>query len=103
MSDSIQLIIHSGKNTLSRHQITAGAGKSGKAIVIEATDKVRYELLDEITGSAPHQILLVRKGKDLHILLNAQGNVEERQQPADLIIQNYYEHGKSQLIGLAED
>lgn len=103
MSNFIKIITHSDNQAEIKQNVTAGSGKTGNPTVIKVIEKARYELLDAETQYAPQQILLVRKGKDLHILVNAQGNADELLQPADLVIQDYYEYGKSQLVGLAED
>ena len=104
MINDIQVITRNAKTTEeSKVLVKVGSGKAGKAIVIKAQAGATYELSDVIKHRAPDQILLQRKGKDLHILLNVDGQAAEKDQPADVIIENYYGEGKAQLIGLAED
>lgn len=71
--------------------------KSGdKPVVIKASKKVNYELIDELTGTAPHHIITKRSGQDLHVSFGETSD-------ADLIISGFYKHIKGALIGLAED
>ena len=104
MINDIQLITKSAKTTEeSTIVVKVGAGKAGQAITIKAQAGVSYELRDIIKNRAPDQLLFKRKGKDLLILLNTEGNDTDKDQPADIVIENYYGEGKAKLIGLSED
>lgn len=104
MINDIQVITRNAKSTEETTVVVkAGSGKAGRATIIKAQAGVTYELSDVIKHRAPDQILLMRKGKDLHILLNVDGQAAEKDQPADIIIENYYGEGKAKLVGLAED
>ena len=104
MINDIEIITKSAKSAeQSTVVVKVGAGKAGQATVIKAQAGVSYELRDVIKHRAPDQILLKRKGKDLHVLLNAEGNAADQDQPADIIIENYFGEGKAKLVGIAED
>ena len=104
MINDIEIIIKSAKaaeeNTV---VVKSGSGKAGQPTIIQAKAGVTYELRDVIKHRAPDQILLMRKGKDLWILLNADGEETDQEQPADIIIENYYGEGKVKLAGVAEN
>ncbi|MGY4676011.1 Ig-like domain-containing protein, partial [Ursidibacter arcticus] len=60
-------------------------------------EKVSYELVNQDTNAGPERIFAERKGNDLHIAF-------EENQPADLIIKDYYSSEElSPVIGLGED
>ena len=104
MINDIQLITKSTKTAEESTVIVkVGAGKAGQPTVIKAQAGVSYELRDIIKNRAPDQLLFKRKGKDLLILLNAEGKDTDQDQPADIVIENYYGEGKVKLIGLSED
>ena len=104
MINDIQLITKSAKTAEeSTVVVKVGAGKAGQATIIKAQAGVSYELRDIIKNRAPDQLLFKRKGKDLLILLNTEGNDTDKDQPADIVIENYYGEGKVKLIGIAED
>ena len=68
MINDIQVITRNAKTTEeSKVLVKVGSGKAGKAIVIKAQAGATYELSDVIKHRAPDQILLQRKGKDLHM------------------------------------
>ena len=104
MINDIQLITKSTKTAEESTVIVkVGAGKAGQPTVIKAQAGVSYELRDIIKNRAQDQLLFKRKGKDLLILLNAEGKDTDQDQPADIVIENYYGEGKVKLIGLSED
>ena len=104
MINDIQLITKSAKTAEeSTVVVKVGAGKAGQPTIIKAQAGESYELRDIIKNRAPDQLLFKRKGKDLLILLNAEGTDADQEQPADIVIENYYGEGKVKLIGLSED
>ena len=104
MINDIQLITKSAKTAEENTVVVkVGAGKAGQATIIKAQAGVSYELRDIIKNRAPDQLLFKRKGNDLLILLNTEGNDTDKDQPADIVIENYYGEGKAKLIGLSED
>ena len=104
MINDIQIITKSAKTAEeSTIIVKVGAGKTGQPTVIKAQGGATYELRDIIKNRAPDQVLFKRKGKDLLILLNAEGTDADKDQPADIVIENYYGEGKAKLVGIAED
>lgn len=104
MINDIQIITKSTKTAKeSTVVVKVGAGKTGQPTVIKAQAGSTYELRDIIKNRAPDQVLFKRKGKDLLILLNAEGTDADKDQPADIVIENYYGEGKAKLVGIAED
>ncbi|MFL1731975.1 hypothetical protein, partial [Moraxella oculi] len=94
MSKHIALKIHNATQTVANHTVIV---KDGKPTVIKAASKVNYELLDVARGTAPDHIITKRVGKNLHIILDKEG------QDDDIIIEGYYEKADSALVGLSED
>ena len=104
MINDIQIITKSTKTAKeSTVVVKVGAGKTGQPTVIKAQAGSTYELRDIIKNRAPDQVLFKRKGKDLLILINAEGVDSEKELPADIVIENYYGEGKAKLVGIAED
>ena len=104
MINDIQIITKSTKTTEENTVVVkVGPGKSGQPTIIKAQSGATYELRDIVKNQAPDQVLFKRKGKDLHILINAEGIKSEKDLPADIIIENYYGEGKAKLVGIAED
>ena len=104
MINDIQIITKSAKTTEENTVVVkVGPGKSGQPTIIKAQSGATYELRDIVKNRAPDQVLFKRKGKDLHILINAEGIKSEKDLPADIIIENYYGEGKAKLVGIAED
>lgn len=102
-NSTIQFITQHGRENQSSVTVQAGAGKQGKALRLSAAKGAVYELRDLQTQVAPDQVLLMRKGNDLHILLGVEGIISEKDQPADIIVEGYYDGNESKLVGLAED
>ena len=71
--------------------------KDGKPTIIKAIDKVNYEFHDTAIDRAPNHIITKRKGKDLHV------SFEEEGEESDLIIEGFYDSPDSALLGIAED
>ena len=92
--NAITIKVNDQVKTIAEHNLIV---QDDKATVIQATNKVNYELLDEVTGHAPKHIVTKRVDKDLHI------SFEEDSEGADLIIEGFYDEVDSALIGLAED
>ncbi|MBO1531904.1 Ig-like domain-containing protein [Psychrobacter sp. F1192] len=92
--NAITIKVNDQVKTIAEHNLIV---QDDKATVIQATNKVNYELLDEATGHAPKHIVTKRVDKDLHI------SFEEGSEGADLIIEGFYDKADSALIGLAED
>ncbi|MGP9558693.1 hypothetical protein ACT3QQ_13865, partial [Psychrobacter sp. AOP7-A1-24] len=70
---------------------------NGQPAIIQATEKVNYELLDESTGRAPYHVITKRVDNNLQLSFD-----EDIENP-DLIIEGFYDTANSELIGLAED
>ncbi|MGP9519944.1 MULTISPECIES: hypothetical protein, partial [unclassified Psychrobacter] len=70
---------------------------NGQPAIIQATEKVNYELLDESTGRAPHHVITKRVDNNLQLSFD-----EDIENP-DLVIEGFYDTANSELIGLAED
>lgn len=74
---------------------------NGKQLIIQAQEKVNYQLIDDATGHGPQNIIAKRDGKDLVITLE-DGNLTP-----DIIIKGYYGENTSEttnlLVGLHED
>ena len=104
MVNDIQLITKLGAQAeASTVVVKVGAGKSGEPLVIKAQSGASYELREMLKNRAPEQVLIKRKGKNLEIMLGAEGVEADKELPADIIIENYFSEGKIKLIGLAED
>lgn len=56
----------------------------GNPVVLQAKDKVNYQLIDDQTGFGPQNIIAKREGKNLKIFL------EDGDMNADIIIEGYY-------------
>ncbi|WP_201546888.1 GA-like domain-containing protein [Psychrobacter lutiphocae] len=91
---TVTVKVNNATQTIAEHQVVT---KNGQPTVIQATNKVNYELVDQATGRAPNHIVTKRVGNDLHLSL------EDDSQDSDLIIEGFYEDADSALIGLAED
>lgn len=69
-------------------------------LVIQAQDKVNYQLIDDSTGLAPQNIITKREHNNLIIML------EDGDTNPDIIIENYYrdnEEATNLIIGQHED
>ncbi|SSY80833.1 Ig-like domain-containing protein [Alysiella crassa] len=77
--------------------IASHTAEAGKPLVLEAKNKVNYQLIDNATGFAPENIMTLRQGDDLMIMLN-DGDTN-----SDIVIKGYFD-GKtdSLLVGLHE-
>ncbi|UZA34997.1 Calx-beta domain-containing protein [Moraxella bovis] len=73
------------------------ATHDGQPDVIKADKNVNYEFFDHSIGRAPNHIIAKRKGKDLHVSFEREG------QNDDLIIEGFFEDEDKALIGVAED
>ncbi|WP_264695184.1 Calx-beta domain-containing protein [Moraxella bovis] len=73
------------------------ATHDGQPDVIKADKNVNYEFFDHSIGRAPNHIIAKRKGKDLHVSFEREG------QNDDLIIEGFFEDEYKALIGVAED
>ncbi|OOR85223.1 GA-like domain-containing protein, partial [Moraxella canis] len=90
---TISLKLNTATQTVAEYTIIT---QDGSPTVIQASNKVNYELIDQATGRGPERILTKRVGQDLHI--SFENNADE----ADLIIEDFYNNLDSALIGLAE-
>ena len=103
MNNDIQLISKTSKTAEPDVVlIKADSGKTGQTVTIKAQANSTYELRNP-KGKAPDQILMIRKGKDLHLLLNPEGDESDLNQKADLVIENYFGESGVKPIGVAEN
>ena len=78
---SLKIIQH-GKTQQIR-LVQAGAGIAGQAVVIQASDAARYQLVNVVTLASPAKLQLKRVGDALHLVLPG-GDIEA----PDLVIQD---------------
>lgn len=73
----------------------------GDVVIIAAEENVKYELIDDVSGYAPENIIVQRVDDDLHILL------EDGDDLVDVIIEDYYDESlsgaDSQIVGRHEN
>lgn len=86
--------VNNDTQTIAEHAVIT---QDGKPTIIKASQKVNYELIDKATGHAPNHIITKRVGNDLHV------SMEDEGKDSDLIIEGFYDHPDSALIGLAEN
>ena len=91
---AITIKVHNQAQNVANVAITT---KDGQPTVIKAMKQVNYEPVDESTGHAPHHLITKRVNQDLQV------SFDEDIETPDLIIEGFYEHSESQLIGLAEN
>ncbi|MDD5405770.1 MAG: cadherin-like domain-containing protein, partial [Sulfurovaceae bacterium] len=103
MAKVIQLITKGATEQIST--VIVGASSMGNPLIIKAQKGVHYELRDATTHFAPHQVLLVRKGKDLLIKLDMHEDESDKAASPDIVIENYYGYGdySGNLVGMSED
>ncbi len=65
MSKQYIIKSHSANAGQEVFNLTGGIGKSGKPLVIQVKGQRKFELIDEATQKAPHNIRVRRIGKDL--------------------------------------
>jgi len=102
MQITVQILVHAKNKVDTQHTVSTGAGRSGNPLILKATKGVKYELRDNGIKFAPDQVLVKRKGDNLEINLDDDGekNIDAE---ADIVIENYYTESNVELIGLAED
>jgi hypothetical protein len=86
-------IIQQGK-TLQVRTIQNGAGITGQAVVIQAADAARFQLVNVVTLVSPAKLQLKRVGDALHLVLPG-GDIEA----PDLVIQDYFKVAGASLQG----
>ncbi|MER2164827.1 MAG: hypothetical protein ABS921_11935, partial [Psychrobacter alimentarius] len=91
---TINIKVNGQAETVAEHTVVT---QDGTPTVLQATDKINYEFLDESTGYAPNNIITKRVGQDLQI------SFESDSVDPDLIIEGFYDATESALIGVAED
>jgi hypothetical protein len=89
---SLKIIQH-GKTQQAR-LVQSGAGMAGQAVVIQATDAARYQLVNVVTLVSPNKLQLKRVGDALHLVLPG-GDIEA----PDLVIQDYFQVKGASLQG----
>lgn len=96
MNDKYSLkIIQHGKTQQTR-LLRSGSGMAGQAVVIQATDAARYQLVNVVTLLSPVKLQLKRVGDALHLVLPG-GDIEA----PDLVIQDYFKVSGASLQGSA--
>ncbi len=91
---SLKIIQH-GKTQQTR-LVQSGAGIAGQAVVIQATDAARYQLVNVVTLVSPAKLQLKRLGDALHLALPG-GDINA----PDLVIQDYFKVTGASLQGSA--
>ncbi len=76
------------------YTLRAGAGREGKALVLQAQTGMRFQLLDALTQEAPSKLNIARQGKDLLLTL-PDGDVGA----PDLVIRGYFEAQDVAVMG----
>ncbi len=89
---SLKIIQH-GKTQQVR-TVQNGAGMAGQAVVIQATDAARYQLVNVVTLVSPSKLQLKRVGDALHLVLPG-GDIDA----PDLVIQDYFKVTGASLQG----
>jgi hydrogenase maturation factor len=89
---SLKIIQH-GKTQQAR-LVQSGAGMAGQAVVIQAADAARYQLVNVVTLISPAKLQLKRVGDALHLVLPG-GDIEA----PDLVIQDYFKVKGASLQG----
>ena len=92
--NTIIVKVNDATQTISQVQVIT---KDGIPTVITATDEVNYEFFDTAINHAPNHIITKRLNNDLHV------SFEEAGVESDLIIEGFYDHPDSALLGVAED
>lgn len=88
-------IIQQGKTQQVRI-VQNGAGMAGEAVVIQATDATRFQLVNAVTLASPTKLQLKRVGNALHVVLPG-GDIDA----PDLVIQDYFKVTGASLQGSA--
>jgi hypothetical protein len=86
-------IIQQGKTQQVR-TVQNGAGMAGQAVVIQATDAARFQLVNVVTLVSPTKLQLKRVGDALHLVLPG-GDIDA----PDLVIQDYFKVTGTSLQG----
>ncbi|PJG85886.1 hypothetical protein [Conservatibacter flavescens] len=76
---SATLKVLDAKTEIASYQV-----QKGQALIIDAQDKVNYQLVDNSTGLGPQNIIAKRDGNNLQVIL------EDGDTLPDIIIKNYY-------------
>lgn len=104
MSKQMQILIQGPDGTISTSNIQVGAGRGGQPLVLRALSDVSYEIRDTEKGVAPDQLLIRRHGKNLELILDADGQQASSDAPADIVIEGYYDLKQPPpLTGLSEN
>lgn len=74
--------------------VNAGAGISGQALVVQATEKTRYQIIDVVTLNSPGKLAVRRVGQDLHIGLPG-GDADA----PDIVLKGYFDAKDASLWG----
>ena len=102
MEKIIKILATTKDGTVTGYSVFSDAGETGNRLIIKHADGVRYEFKDIGIKHAPDQMLVKRNGKNLEINFDVDGHEDEDVAP-DLIIENYYEFGFSDIVGMGED
>jgi hypothetical protein len=76
--------------------VDGGAGLLGNALVLQATEGARYQLMNVATLVSPAKLQIKRHGVDLHVALPG-GDIEV----PDVVIQGYFSVKQVTLWGLS--
>lgn len=85
MDEKFTLKIIQNGQTQQAKVLRTGAGISGQAVVLNATDATRYQLVNVVTLASPQKLKLKRIGADLQMSLPG-GDVDA----PDLVIKDYF-------------
>ena len=102
MEKIIKILATTKDGTVTGYSVFSDAGEIGNKLIIKHASGVKYEFKDIGIKHAPDQMLVKRNGKNLEINFDVDGHKGEDVTP-DLIIENYYEFGSSDIVGMAED
>jgi hypothetical protein len=89
---SLKIIRHGSAQQIRTFQ--SGAGVAGQAVVIQAIDAARFQLVNVVTLVSPAKLQLKRVGDALHLVLPG-GDIEA----PDLVIQDYFKVKGASLQG----
>ena len=89
-------VIQGGQTKLAR-VVRSGSGVTGQALVVEAEEGVRYQLINLVTLSSAAKLQMKKKGDDLWVAL-PEGDPDS----PDIVIKGYFAVAGGQFQGLSQ-